>query len=116
MPPLLLELLKSHEERLPALGAARAEQRQRETTRGTPAGSKTTVRGHNGKTPSANRTSSAAGSGGGPVTSEPVAPILGEQTSLFDLKTGRRHKADAGGAQDKPAAEPAAETPAAGGE
>ena len=81
-----VELLKKHEERLPALGAARAEQRQRETTRSTPARSKTTVRGSNGKT-TAGKTSSGAAPDSSPTPAGPVAPILGEQTSLFDLKT-----------------------------
>src|SRR5205085_4532227 len=85
-----------HEERLPGLAAARAEQRQREATRSTPAKSKTTVRGSNGKTAAGVKTNSGAATVGGPAPAGPVAPILGEQTSLFDLKTGRRPKTEEG--------------------
>lgn len=93
LPPLLAQLLKQHEERLPTLGAARDEQRQRTTSRAaTPAKSKTTVRGVNGKA-TASKTA-AAGSTGGATPSGPVAPVRGEQTALFDLMTGRRPKAE----------------------
>ncbi|MFL6284457.1 MAG: hypothetical protein ACJ74Q_15035 [Pyrinomonadaceae bacterium] len=90
LPPPVAELLSLHEQRLPALGEARAEQRQRESTAKTSgAKSKTTVRGANSKPAAASKPAASAGASG---TS---------QSSLFDLNTGHRPKA--------------AETPAAGG-
>jgi hypothetical protein len=118
LPPPVAELVRLHEQRLPALGEARAEQRQRETTAKTSgAKSKTTVRGSNGKAATGAKSSSASGAGATP--SGPVTPVTGEQTALFDLMTGHRPKSDessAGG--ESTAAEEAdasAETPAASG-
>ena len=89
LPPPLVDLLKLHEDRLPALAEAREAQRQRESARTTTARSKTTVRGTNGKTGAA-----AAKPASSPSNTN-------TQSSLFDLNTGHRPKA--------------AETPAAGG-
>jgi hypothetical protein len=89
LPPPLVELLKQHEDRLPALAEAREAQRQRESARTTTARSKTTVRGANGKS----STSAKPVAGGSSSTNT--------QSSLFDLNTGHRPKA--------------AESPAAGG-
>ena len=94
LPPPVAELVKLHEGRLPALGEARAEQRQRETTaKASGAKSKTTVRGSNGKATGAKSTSA---SGGSAAPSGPVTPVTGEQTALFDLMTGHRPKEDEG--------------------
>ncbi|HEU4595868.1 MAG TPA: hypothetical protein VFS10_12060, partial [Pyrinomonadaceae bacterium] len=60
LPPPVAELVKLHEGRLPALGEARAEQRQRETTaKASGAKSKTTVRGSNGKATTGAKSSTA---------------------------------------------------------
>jgi hypothetical protein len=118
LPPPVAELVRLHEGRLPALGEARAEQRQRETTaKASGAKSKTTVRGSNGKATTGAKSSSASGAGATPTG--PVTPVTGEQTALFDLMTGHRPKADEGSAGGEgTAAEEAdasAETPAAAG-
>ncbi|HEU4597637.1 MAG TPA: hypothetical protein VFS10_21090 [Pyrinomonadaceae bacterium] len=116
LPPPVAELVKLHEGRLPALGEARAEQRQRETTAKTSgAKSKTTVRGSNGKATTGAKSSTASGA----TPSGPVTPVTGEQTALFDLMTGHRPKSDEGaaGGESTAAAEAdvSAETPAASG-
>ena len=118
LPPAVAELVKLHEGRLPALGEARAEQRQRETTaKASGAKSKTTVRGSNGKATTGAKSTSASGAGATP--SGPVTPVTGEQTALFDLMTGHRPKSDEGaaGGESTAAAEAdaSAETPAASG-
>ena len=116
LPPPIAELVMLHEGRLLALGEARAEQRQRETTaKASGAKSKTTVRGSNGKATTGAKSCTASGA----TPSGPVTPVTGEQTALFDLMTGHRPKSDedsAGG--ESTAAEEAdasAETPAASG-
>lgn len=118
LPPPVAELVKLHEGRLPTLGEARAEQRQRETTAKTSgAKSKTTVRGSNGKATTGAKSSSASGAGATP--SGPVTPVTGEQTALFDLMTGHRPKSDEGSAGGESTAakeaDASAETPAASG-
>lgn len=116
LPPPVAELVRLHEGRLPALGEARAEQRQRETTaKASGAKSKTTVRGSNGKATTGAKSSTASGA----TPSGPVTPVTGEQTALFDLMTGHRPKSDEGaaGGESTAAAEAdaSAETPAASG-
>jgi hypothetical protein len=116
LPLPVAELVRLHEGRLPALGEARAEQRQRETTAKTSgAKSKTTVRGSNGKATKGAKSTSASGAGATP--SGPVTPVRGEQTALFDLMTGHRPKSDEGSAGGESTtaeeAEASVETPAA---
>lgn len=117
LPPPVAELVKLHEGRLPALGEARAEQRQRETTaKASGAKSKTTVRGSNGKAATGAKSSPASGAGATP--SGPVTPVTGEQTALFDLMTGHRPKSDedsAGGESPAKKVDASAQTPAASG-
>lgn len=118
LPPPVAELVKLHEGRLPALGEARAEQRQRETTaKASGAKSKTTVRGSNGKAATGAKSTSASGASATP--SGPVTPVHGEQTALFDLMTGHRPKTDEGAAagEESAAGETVAteQTPAASG-
>lgn len=117
LPPPVAELVRLHEGRLPALGEARAEQRQRETTaKASGAKSKTTVRGSNGKAATGDKSSSASAANATP--SGPVTPVRGEQTALFDLMTGHRPKSDedsAGGGSPAKKADASAQTPAASG-
>lgn len=118
LPPPVAELVKLHEGRLPALGEARAEQRQRETTaKASGAKSKTTVRGSNGKSATGAKSSSASGAGTTPSGS--VTPVTGEQTALFDLMTGHRPKSDESSAGGESTAteeaDASAATPAASG-
>lgn len=83
LPPPVAELVRLHEERLPGLGEARAEQRQRETTAKSSARSKTTVRGANGKASASTSKPGSAAAAAPPTT----------QSVLFDLNTGHRPKA-----------------------
>lgn len=111
LPPPVGELVRLHEGRLPALGEARAEQRRRETTaKASGAKSKTTVRGSNGKATTGAKPTSASAASATP--SGPVTPVRGEQTALFDLMTGHRHKSDEGSAGGESTAAEEADAPA----